>query len=63
MSAVLSFTAYWWMRSHPAANLTVRAKEPSAAGRYEFEQPLPQMIDTFIEGLLGTRGGQAPSRM
>lgn len=61
MSAVLSFTAYWWMLSHPAANLTIRAQEPSIAAQYEFERPLERMINTFIEGLLGPRSGQAPA--
>lgn len=52
LSAILSFTAYWWMRSHPSANLNaVRAQEPTLATRYEFEPPLKRMITTFIEGL------------
>jgi AcrR family transcriptional regulator len=57
MSAILSFTAYWWMRSHPASNLVIRAQEAGVAGQYEFEQPLERMINTFIEGLRGPRPG------
>jgi AcrR family transcriptional regulator len=53
LSAILSFTAYWWMRSHPSANLdAARALEPNIVARFDFASPLTRMITTFIDGQL-----------